>query len=440
MMPERFLKMQAVYIGLLLFSVAWAALMLNEDYSISSKGNTHRDLTMSVYPGSTRDKGTEGGDDGLNNPHDQEEYGAALMRINMQQHIKRPVTGTELWTDKNKEKKPWNVLGTIPADVNDAKTHSKDEKNYQRYLQAENSPVKSKRTRQIRRSTHYRKHLPKIRKIPSDFEGSGFPDLPERGDNDVPPFSGDGQPSKNILGKGDFGHARESTTSHTGLSGSGKAEMSKPHTSELGSNEIPEREHGGNAIGTKDQTTQEVGAAGVSLVEGSNEITGSTNFRELPGKEGHRVDAGSQNAHQGKVEFHYPRVPSKEKTAEGGSHSSKSASYNEIPKNGKGSSRKGAQEHNRNQVTLTEKQRSSGKGKGQGLLIPSHGLDNEIRNEKSHYIPHGQNNSTPNKGMSQRRGSWHYRRPHSNRRFSPRKRGDSSESSDSGSSSESDGD
>lgn len=112
---------------------------------------------------------------------------------------------------------------------------------------------------------------------------------------------------------------------------------------------------------------------------------------------------------------------------------------------------------NRNQVISIEKQRFPSKGKSRGQLAPSHDLDNEIKNEigshnglnneetiitqsrKNHYVPHRQN-STRNKGVSQRKGSWGYRKPNSRRRFSPPRKHDSSESSDSGSSSESDGD
>ncbi|XP_052591968.1 matrix extracellular phosphoglycoprotein isoform X1 [Peromyscus californicus insignis] len=473
------MQAMAVCVGLLLFSVTWAApvkfqpqtvktrqgcvekqranRMLNEEESTTNQGSAHGDLTASMHPEPTWIKGAENVEDALLNRPDQERYGAALVRSNPQP-IKRPVTRTELRRDKNREKKPKSVPSMIPADIKDAKDHFKDEENQQRYLLSRNSSVKSKHTHQVRRSTHYLTHLPQIRKIPGDFEGSGSPYTQVRGDNDVPPFSGDGQHFLDIPGKGGaVGPGLDSSASHTGLSGSDKAEIRNPQTSGLGSNEIPERErHGGHAVATGDETAHRAGAAGVSLAEGGNGITGSTNFRELPGKEGNRVDAGSQNAHQGKVELHYPRVPSKEKPKGGSRDSTGSASYNEIPKRGKGSSRKDAGESYRNQVTWTEKQRFPGKGKSQGQVLPSHSLGNEIKSKgdssnapsseaiiithsrKNHYVLQGQNNSTRNKGMSQRRGAWPSRRPHAHRRFSPR-RSDSSESS-SDSSSESNGD
>ncbi|XP_059131289.1 matrix extracellular phosphoglycoprotein isoform X2 [Peromyscus eremicus] len=452
------MQAMAVCVGLLLFSVTWAAPMLNEEESTTNQGSAHGDLTASMHPEPTGIKGAENVGDALLNRPDQERYGATLVRSNPQP-IKRPVTRTELRRDKNREKKPKSVPSMIPADINDAKDHFKDEENQQRYLLSRNSSVKSKHTHQVRRSTHYLAHLPQIRKIPGDFEGSGSPYTQVRGDNDVPPFSGDGQHFLDIPGKGGaVGPGLDSSASHRGLSGSDKAEIGNPQTSGLGSNEIPEKERHGDAIptGDGDETAHRAGAAGVSLAEGGNDITGSTNFRELPGKEGNRVDAGSQNAHQGKVEFHYPRAPSKEKPKGGSRDSAGSASYNEIPKRGKGSSRKDAGESYRNQVTWTEKQRFPGKGKSQGQVLPSHSLGNEIKSKgdssnapssegiiithsrKNHYVLHGQNNSTRNTGMSQRRGAWPSRRPHAHRRFSPR-RSDSSESS-SDSSSESDGD
>ncbi|CAO2639125.1 Matrix extracellular phosphoglycoprotein [Lemmus lemmus] len=417
--------------------------MMNEEDGTTNKDRAHGD-----FP--TGDNGAEFGGDALLNLPDQEKDGAALVR-SITQLIERPVTRSELRRHKNKENKPKSVPNIIPADFSDAKDPLKNEKIQQRNLLSQNSPVKSKGTHQIQRSPHYPTHRPQIRKIPSDFEGSGSADIQARGDNDVSPFSGDGQRFTHIPGQGGaVGPALESSDSRTGLSGSVKSEIVNPHTSGLGSNEIPEREtHGGDAVETRDKTTQRAGAAGVSLVEGGNDITGSTNFRELPGKEGNRIDAGSLNAHQGKVEFHYPRVPSKEKQKGGGT------SYNEIPKRSKGSSRKDAEESYRNQMTLSEKQRFPGKGDSQGPVLPSRGLGTEVKSKgdsavssnersithsrKSHYVLHGQNSPTRNKGMSQRRKAWPSRRPHAHRRFSTHRR-DSSESSSSGSSSESDGD
>ncbi|XP_035952614.2 matrix extracellular phosphoglycoprotein [Halichoerus grypus] len=430
----------------------------NEDDSINNKGNAHSDLKMSIYPESTRNNGAEDGDNAINKLRDQEEYGPALIRNNMQ-HIMEPRTLTELLAEENKEKKPRNVLSKIPASVNYVKVPSKDRKNYQRDPQAQNSPVKSKSTYHTQHNIGYPKQLPKVKKIPSDFEGSGYPDLQERGDNDISPFSGDGQPFKDISGKGEpIGPDLKGADIQTEFSGPSGTDPIGPDARGPGYNEIPEKEEGGRStIGTRDEKRQGASTAAVRLVEGSNAIIGSTDFKELPGKEGNRVDANSQNAHQGKVEFHYPHPPSKQKKKEGSSDVAESANYNEIPKNGKGSSQIDMEPSNQNQVISTEKQRFPSKGKSQGRLSPSHDLDNEIKNEigshnglnneetiitqsrKNHYVPH-RHNSTRNKGVPQRKGSWGYRKPHSRRRFSPSRKHDSSESSDSGSSSESDGD
>ncbi|XP_008539542.2 matrix extracellular phosphoglycoprotein [Equus przewalskii] len=431
---------------------------VKEDYRISKKENARNDLKMSTYPESTGNNGAKDGDDAVSKLHDQEEYSAHLLRKNMQ-HIMEPGTVVELLGEENKENKPRKVVSKIPAGASYAKGPSKDKKSHQKDPQAQNIPVKSKSTYRIRHNTDYLKQLPKVKKIPSDVEGSGYPDLQERGDNDISPFSGDGQPFKDISGKGEaIGPDPEGADVQTEFSGPSEAETSHPDARGPGYNEIPEEEeNGGNAIGTRDGTAKEANAAGVSLVEGSNDIIGSTDFKKLPGKEGNRVDAGSQNAHQGQVEFHYPDPPSKEKRKEGTSDVTESTNYNEVPKNGKGSGRKSPEHSNRNQVTSNEKQRFPGKSKSQGRFTPSRGLDHEIKNEigshnvpnnegtithsrKYHYVPHGQNNSSGNKGMAQRKGPWDYRKPHPNRSFShPRKR-DSSESSDSDSSSESDGD
>uniref|UniRef100_A0A2K6UEC6 Matrix extracellular phosphoglycoprotein n=1 Tax=Saimiri boliviensis boliviensis TaxID=39432 RepID=A0A2K6UEC6_SAIBB len=429
----------------------------NEDYSISNKENVYDGLKMSVYSESTGNKGFEDGVDAISKLHDQEEYGAALIRNDMQ-HIMGPVTVMKLLEEENKENKPRNVLNKIPARINYAKAHLKDKKKPQGDSQAQKGLVKSKSTHHIQHNIDYLKHLPKVKKIPSDFEGSGYTDLQARGDNDVSPFSGDGQPFKDIPGKGEAtGPDLEGTDLQTGFAGPSEAESTHLDTREPGYNEIPEREKNGkHTIGSRDETVKEASGVDVSLVEGSNDIMGSTNFKKLPGREGNRVDAGSQNAHQGKVEFHYPPAPSKEKRKEGSGDAAESTNYNEIPKNGKGGARKGVDHSNRNQATLNEKQSFPSKGKSQDLPIPSRGLDNEIKTKmnslngpsneniithsrKYHYVPHRQNNSMGSKGTSQRKGSWG-RQPHSNRRFSSPRRDESSDSSDSSSSSESSGD
>ncbi|XP_004390195.1 matrix extracellular phosphoglycoprotein [Trichechus manatus latirostris] len=430
----------------------------HEDHSISNKENAHDGLKMSIYPESTGHNGAENGDNAISKQHDQEEYSADLIRNNTQ-HLTRPVTVIAPLREERKKKKPRNVLKKFLRGANYAEVFSKGKKNHQKDAQVHNIPVKSKSTYHIQRNSDYLKQLPKVKTISSDFEGSGYTGLQQRGGNDISPFSGDGQPLEDIPGKGDAtGPDVEGTDTQKGFSGPSEAETTDPDTRGPGYNEIPEKEEdSGNAIGSRDTTAKEANAAGVSLVEGSNDITGSTNFKELPGKEGNRVDAGSQNAHQGRIEFHYPHAPSKEKRKEGGSDVTKSTDYNEIPKNGKGSTRKGAEHSNRNQETLKERQRFSGKGKSQGLPISSPGFDNEIsfhngptngkntvihsNGRKNNHVPHRQNAATWNKGMSQRKGSWDYRRPHSNRR-SPRlpRKDDSSESSESDSSSDSDGD
>ncbi|XP_055290198.1 matrix extracellular phosphoglycoprotein [Moschus berezovskii] len=428
---------------------------MKEDYSISSKENAHSDLKTSIYPESTGKRGAEDRDSALRKLHNQEGYGATLIRNNMH-HRMEPGTVTELLGEENK---PRNVLGKIPADANYAKAPSQL-KNHQRDSQAQNIPVKSKTTHLIQHNMDYLKQLPKVKTIPSDFEGSGYPDLQGRGDNDLFPFSGDGPPFKDISGKGDATDPdREGTDIQTELSGPSETETTSPDAKGPGYNEIPEKERNGRKTpGTRGKTAQEANTADVSLVEGGNDIIGSTDFKKLPGKEGNGVDGSSQNVHQGETEFHYPRVPSKDKRKDGSSDGAESINYNEIPKNGKGSSRKGIEHSNRNQETSKEEQRFPSKSKGRGQLIPSRGLDNEIKNEigshngpnnegtiithsrKNHYVPHRQNNYAWNKGGSQSKGTWGYRNSLSNRRFRPPKKHDSSESSDSGSSSESDGD
>ncbi|XP_036105890.1 matrix extracellular phosphoglycoprotein [Molossus molossus] len=431
---------------------------MNKAYSISNKENAHNNLKMPIYPESTGNKESEDGNDVLSKLHDQENSGAALTRKNMQ-HIMEPGAGLELLGEENKEIKPRNILSKIPASGNHAKAPSKGKKNHRRDPQAPQSPLQSKTTHHIRHNTDYLKQSPALKDIPSDFEGSGYLDVQARGDNDLSPFSGDGQPFKDTSGKGEATDPDiEGADIQTEFPGPSEAETINPDAGGPGYNDIPEKaENGRHTVGTRDETAQEANTADVSLVGGSNDITGHTNFRELPGKEGNRVDAGSQNAHQGEVEFHYPHTSSKEKRKESSTDVAENTNDNEISKTGKGSGRKGTEHSDGNQVSSSEKQRFPDTGKSSGQLIPSHGLDNEIKNEigshsgpsneettphsgENHYGPHRQNNSMWSKGTPQRKGSWASRKPHSSRRFRPPKEHDSSGSSDSSSSSESDGD
>lgn len=423
----------------------------DEDYSISHKDNTHNDPQVPIYPDSTGNNGSEDGDDVLSKLHDQEESGAALTRNNTQL-VMAPGAVTEPLGDESKGIKPRNVPIKIPASANYAKAPSKGKKNHQRDPQAPNIPAEGKSTHHVQYNTDYLKQFPTLRKVPSDFEGSGYPDLQERGDG-VSPFSGDGQPFKGASGKGEaMDPDLEGADILTELSGPGEA-------GGPGYNEIPEgAEDGRNAIRVGGETAREANTADISLVGGSNDIVGSTNFQELPGKEGNRVDASGQNAHQGKVEFHYPHTSSKEKRKEGSRDIAESTNYNEIPRNGKGGSRKGTGHSNRNQVTSSDKQRFPSKSKSPGQLIPPQDLDNDIKSEigshsdpnnegtkatysgRNQHGPRRQNSSTWSQGLPQRRGSWTHRKSQLSRRVSPPRKQGSSESSDSASSSESNGD
>lgn len=412
---------------------------------------------MPIYSKPTGNNGFEDGDDVLSQLHDQEEYGTAFTRNNTQL-IMAPGVAIEPLGDENQDIKSSNVPNKIPASANHAKAPSKGKKNHQRDPQASNIPAKGKSKHHMQYNTDYLKEFPKLKKIPSDFEGSGYPDLQERGDNPSP-FSGDGQPFKDVSGRGEaMGPDSESAGIQTELSGPGEAETISPEAGGPGYNEIPEGEDGRSAIGTRDETAGEANIADVSLVGGSNDIRGSTNFKELPGKEGNRVDAGGQNAHQGQVEFHYPHGPSKEKRKEGSRDVAETTDYNEIPRNGKAGSRKGTEHSNRNQVASSEKQRFPSKSKSPSQLNPPQGLDNDIKSEvdshsdpnneetipthsgRNQYRPHRQNSSPWSNGLPQRKGHWAHRKSHPNRRFRPPRKHDSSESSDSASSSESEGD
>ncbi|XP_006885375.1 PREDICTED: matrix extracellular phosphoglycoprotein [Elephantulus edwardii] len=428
-----------------------------KDHNTDNKENVHHDLKVSIYPESSGNKEVKIGDGVTSELHNQEEYGTAVIQNNMQ-HLMGTVTVMKLLREEDREIKSQAVLNKIFGGVLYADAFAKEKKNKQKNAQVQNIPVKNKSTQHIQH-TDYLKGIPKVKTIPSDFEGSGYTELQQRGDNDIFSFSGEGQPSEDLPGERDAsGPDLEGPDIQIGFSGPSEAETTESDMRGPGYNEIPEKVgNSGNTIGAEDSTAKEVNVADVSLVEGSNDIIGTTKFKELPGKEGNRKDSGSQNAHQGKVEFHYPHVPLKEKRKGSGSDT---ANFNEIPKNGKSSTQKGTEHSNRNEATLQEKQRFSSKGKSQSRVISSPGLHNEVKNEigshsgpipeenaaaahnsgrKGYYISQRQNNASRRKDMSQRKDSWEYSGHHSNRSPSPRRTDDSSESSESSSSSESDG-
>ncbi|XP_004590641.2 matrix extracellular phosphoglycoprotein [Ochotona princeps] len=401
---------------------------LNEEYNNIIATEADKNPAMSIYPEPAGDRGLKDGEDAASKFHDQEEYSTGLNRKNLQ-HSMRPVVVTEPLGKENQKSESRNILRNIPEGIHYAKIHSENKDNHPRDTQEWNHPIKSKNTRHAQQNAENLQQLPKVQKVPSDFEGSGYTGLQGRGDNDIIAFSGDGQPFKDIAHKGGVTDSNSGPVdAHTGFTDPREAEVIDPSTRGSGYNEIPEEEQNGrNTFGTRGQTTKE--ATEVSVVEGSNDIIGSTNFKELPGKEGNREDAISQNAHQGKFEFHYPQPPSKDKRKEGSGDATERTHYNNIPKNGKGSSRQGTEHSVRNRVHSHETQRFSSKGSGQGV-------ENErTHNRKDHQVPYQQNN----KGIPQREGSWGYRKSHPNRRVRFHRK-DSSESSDSGSSSDSDSD
>ncbi|XP_075401004.1 matrix extracellular phosphoglycoprotein isoform X2 [Tenrec ecaudatus] len=353
----------------------------------------------------------------------------------------------ELPREEDKEKKGGEAPRPILRGVHNAEASPKYEKTLQRDAQAPNRPVQGENPRHVRDGTDFLQQLTKLKTLPRDFEGSGSLHLRRRGDKDVGPFSGDGQPFEDIPGHGEGPDI-------------GRGESERTHPDRRGSpyNEVPEK--GGasrNAIGSGDPAAPGSRGADVRLVkEGADDILGRTDLPRLPGQGGHRVDSGSRNAHGGGVELLYPGAPSKGKCKENCRDMSQSTNDNEIPKHGKSGTRKGAGHSHRNQVTSNEEQKLPGKRKSQGPRVSS-----DRRNEIGSYkgpareenrVAHNDggrrlhaaapwgNNAARGKAASGGNGSWEPRRPHSNRSRDRRRQGDSSESSEGDSSSSSEGD
>lgn len=431
-------------------------LTTNEDSYINNGINNYNDLKMSISPEATGQNSSKDGDDAIRNVHDHEEYAAALIQSNSQQAT-GSITLIKLLRAESKENKSSNNLSKTPAYMSDEKVLSNNKKSQQRNSQTLNNPVKSKVSYSIPLNTHYQRQFSQMKNIHNDFEGSGYSDFQDKADH-LSPFSGDDQPFKYLYNPSKeeaIVSGPEDSNIQTAFSDPNKAETINPGTKGEGYNEPPEKEENGRNISKiKTKIGKMANIVGVSQSKGNNDIIGSTNFKELPGKDGQRVDASSQKSHQGKVEFLYPHTPSKEERKEASSHVVEATNYNEIPKHGRGSHRKEIDYSSKNQAISSEKQELSSKGQSQDLFIPSPGIDNEIASQngprsewtvKTHRkkglnVHQRQNNTTWNNIMSQRKVPWVHRKPYSNRLSSFKEPDSSESSSDSSSSSESDGD
>nr|ACS37556.1 matrix extracellular phosphoglycoprotein [Echinops telfairi] len=413
----------------------------HEHYSVNHTEDVHADCAVSLRAASTRKSGPEKVAAALRE-RDRETEGAAHPGKDMP-WFPGPGAALELPREKNKEKKLGEAPHTIPRGVHNEEASPKYEKTLQRDAQAPNGPAQGTNPRHVRGGTDFLQQLTKVKTLPRDFEGSGYPHLRQRGDDDVGPFSGDGQPSEDILGQGETTSPDpEGPDIQTGESEATQPDRRGSRYNEKGGSSR-------DAIGSGDPAAPGSTGADVRLVEeGADDILGQTDLQELPG---HHVDSGSRNAHRGGVEMLYPGTPSKGKRKESGREVTQSTKDNEIPKNGKSGTRKGAGHSHRNQVTSTEEQKPPGKrkspGPARGNEIGSYKSPASEENRVAHndggrrlYAPPWRNNAARGKGVSRGNGSREPRRPHSNRSRDRRRQGDSSEPSESDSSSSSEGD
>ncbi|XP_049645845.1 matrix extracellular phosphoglycoprotein [Suncus etruscus] len=431
-------------------------LTTNEDFYMNNGINNYNDLKISISPESTGQNSSKDGDDAIRNLHDHQESAVALIQSHSQQAT-GSVTSIKLLRAESKETKSGNNLSKTPADMNDAKAPSNNKKSQQRNSQPLSNPVKSKITYSIPLNTDYPRQFSQMKNIHSDFEGSGYSDFQDKADH-LSPLSGDDQPFKYLYNPSKeeaIVSGLEDSNIQTEFSDPNKAETIDPDTKGAGYNEPPEKEENGRNISRiRTKMGKIANIAGVSQSEGSNDIIGSTNFKELPGKDGQRVDASSQNAHQGKVKFLYPHTRSKEERKEVSSYVVEATNHNTIPKQDRESHRKEMNYSSKNQAISSEKQELSSKGQNQDIFIPSPGIDNEIvfqigpgfewtvktHRKKGLNGHQRQNTTTWNNIISQRKVPWVHRKPYSNRLSSFRKPDSSESSSDSSSSSESEGD
>nr|XP_020844250.1 matrix extracellular phosphoglycoprotein [Phascolarctos cinereus] len=427
--------------------------MLIKDQDTGSSKTSHHDFEDTIYTGFTGNAKAGHGDSVNKDLPDQVAHRVILINKNVQ-HGRKYASSPRLWVMEEDEEE--NKIGNSIYKYPEAQRKGdEDIVNNQRDVQNQNIPGDHKTISHVQ----YTKTIsPKHIKFTFDFEGSAQ----GKEDNDFSPSSG------------------EMFVPDTKTTDPDKANVINSNSKLLigkeSSNEVPEKEeydlksNGGSSTGDIVRTDvsktprKEKNIIDNQIVRGSNVITGSTNYKELPGNEGEGFDANTGDSYQEIVGIH-PSQGSSKKQSSIGQHARKGSNDiikgKEISKHGKDNTEVGVESSKRDQNTKNDKEKNFNKGKSQGLLIPSHGHtyslkgENQIKNEvnlhdgynkersitkfpgnsrKNHYAAHRKFSSTKSHHGSGRKRFWGPINAHSHKKFKSPKRNDSSDSSSSDSS------
>ncbi|XP_074083453.1 matrix extracellular phosphoglycoprotein [Macrotis lagotis] len=418
----------------------------------SSKTSYHEDAIYMSFTGN--DKAGHGVS-GSKDPPDQEAHGAIFINKNVQ-HDRKYNGAPKLWVveEDEEENKTGNFIHNTLEETKYPEPQGKgneDIANKQRGVQKQNISTNLRVISHVQYTSDYSKLSPKHIQFPYDFEGSGQ----GKEDDDLSPSRGETVlPDPEIT--------------------DGYTSVLDPDKTKEGNNEVPEKEEydlnstGRNSIGNIVETdvskipSKEKSIIDNQIAKGSNSIIGSTDYRKLPGKEGDGFGANTGDTYQETVGIHHSKGSLKKHSIIS-QHSRKNSNDiiegKEISKHDKDDTKVGTGSSMREQKTKTDKKKIFNKGKSQGL--PSHGHtyslkgENEIKNRvnlhsgynkdksiskfssnnrKNHYATQRKFSSTKSHQVPGRKRFWGPINAHSNKKFRPSKRNDSSDSTSSDSS------
>ncbi|XP_043829149.1 matrix extracellular phosphoglycoprotein [Dromiciops gliroides] len=442
--------------------------ILIKDQDTASSKTFHSDFEDTIYTGFTGNAKADYGESVSKNRPEPEAHGIILINKNVQQGRKH-ASASRLWAveEDKEDNKIGNSIDHKLEGTKYLEAHGKGDENIannQRGNQKQNIPRDQRTISHAQYSTDYSKLSPKHIKFPYDFDGSGQ----GKEDNDFSPSS-----QEMIVPD------TETTDDYTNVPDPDKANAINSNSKFLigkeANNEVPEKEEydlnskGGNSTGdvrsdVSKTSRKEKNIIDKQILKGNNVIRGSSNYRELPGKEGDGIDANTGDAYQGIVGIRHSQGSLKKQSIIG-QHARKGSNDiiegKGISKYGKDNTKAGEGSSKREQKTKNDKDKNLSEGKSQGLLIPSPSHtyplkgENEIKKEinlhygynkersitkipsdirKNHYAAHRKVSSTKSHHVYGRKRVWHPIKAHSSKKFKPPKRNDSSDSSDSDSS------
>ncbi|KAM8968386.1 matrix extracellular phosphoglycoprotein [Sarcophilus harrisii] len=429
--------------------------VIKEQGTDSSK-ISHHDLEDTIYAEFIGNAKTDHGESVIKDPPDQKAHGVILINKNGRKYA----NALRRWiVEETEQNETGNSIHNKLKELKYSEAQGKGDEDIA--IQNQNISEDHRTISHVQYINDHSKLTPKHIKFPYDFEGSGQ----GKEDNDFSPSS------REIVVPD-----TETINGYTSVPHPDNNNAIDPNSILLigkeGNNEVPEKEvydlnsngrtSTGDVVGTDSRKTprKENSITDNKIVRESNAIRGGTNYRELPGKEG---EANTSNTYQESVGIHPSQGSMRKQNI--GQHAREGSNDiiegKEISKYAKDNTKAGIESSKRDQKSKNDKGKKFGKEKSQGLPSPSndhtHPLkaENERKNEenvhygynkersipklpsnirKNHYAGHRRLSSTKSHRVPGRKRFWGHTNSHSNKKFKPPKRNDSSDSTSSDSS------